>query len=347
MSPIVKEPSKEQIDLPAGFILRSPTMDDVPGVVAVMNANWQKFQGTEPFTAEEVSGDWSEPGFDLATEARVITTTAGQIVAHVDLVCRTPFVRALVWARTHPDYYGLGFGTGLTRWAEAYAQEKMRAAPDDARLTIECSNLAQDHAAANLLTGLGYPHSRSFYSMKIEMAAPPPAPVWPAGITVRPMLAGEEATVFRAKDDSFVDHWGHIEMPFDEAFALWSHGVASNPRHDPSTYFLALDGDEIAGVALCVPQDDEFPDMAWIDSLGVRRPWRRQGLALALLHHSFGEFYRRGIKQVGLGVDASSLTGAVRLYEKAGMQTFRQFNVYEKEIRPGRDLATRAVTPTE
>ena len=42
MSPIIKEPSKEQIDLPAGFILRSPTMDDVPGVVAVMNANWQK-----------------------------------------------------------------------------------------------------------------------------------------------------------------------------------------------------------------------------------------------------------------------------------------------------------------
>ncbi len=347
MNPRQNEPIHEQVDLPAGFILRSPTMDDVPGVVAVMNANWQKLQGTEPFTVEEVSGDWSEPGFDLATEARVITTAAGQIVAHVDLVCRAPFVRAMVWARTHPDCYGLGFGTLLTRWAEACVRDKMNAAPADARLTIECSNLAQDHAAADMLFGLGYQHSRSFYSMKIEMETAPPPPVWPAGITVRPMRAGEEAAVFRAKDDSFVDHWGHIKTSFDEAFALWSHHLASNPRHDPSTFFLALAGDEIAGVALCVPQDDEFPDMAWIDSLGVRRPWRRQGLALALLHHSFGEFYRRGIKQVGLGVDASSLTGAVRLYEKAGMAIFRQFNVYEKEIRPGRDLATRAVAQSE
>ena len=337
----------ERENLLDGFVLRPPTMADVPGVVEVMNANWRKLQGTNPFTEEEVSGDWSEPGFDLATEARVITTTTGQIVAHVDLVCRTPFVRAIAWARTHPDCYGLGFGTLLTNWAEACVRTKMGAAPDDARLTIECSNLAQDNAASDLLLGLGYQHSRSFYSMKIEMEAPPPPPVWPAGITVRPMLAGEEAAVFRAKDDAFVDHWGHIEMPFDEAFTLWSHHLASNPRHDPSTFFLALDGDEIAGVALCVPQDDEFPDMAWVDSLGVRRPWRRQGLALALLQYSFGEFYRRGIKQVGLGVDASSLTGAVRLYEKAGMQVFRQFNLYEKEIRPGRDLATRTVTQSE
>ena len=334
---------QEQENLPDGFVLRPPTMADVPGVVALLNANWRKLQGPEPFTEEEVRGDWSEPGFDLATEARLITTSAGQIVAHIDFVCRTPFVRGMVWARTHPDYGDLGFGTRLTRWGEEAVRAKMGAAPDDARLTIECSNLAQDQAAADLLLGLGYLHSRSFYSMKIEMEAPPPAPVWPAGITVRPMQAGEEAATFRAKDDSFADHWGHIEMPFDEAFALWSHHLASNPRHDPGTFFLALDGDEIAGVALCVPQDDEFPDMAWIDSLGVRRPWRRQGLALALLQHSFGEFYRRGIKQVGLGVDASSLTGAVRLYEKAGMGIFRQFNVYEKEIRPGRDLVTRVV----
>lgn len=340
MTPLLQK----QGNLPDGFVLRSPTMADIPGVVALLNANWRKLQGTEPFTEEEVSGDWSEPGFDLANEARVVTTNAGQIVGHVDFICRTPRVRALLWARTHPDYCGLGFGTCLTTWGEEIVRAKMAEAPAEARLTIECNTLAQDHTAADLLLGLGYQYSRSFYSMKIEMEAPPPPPVWPAGITVRPMRTGEEAATFRAKDDAFADHWGHIDTPFEEAFALWSHHLASNPRHDPSTFFLALDGDDIAGVALCVPQDDEFPDMAWIDSLGVRRPWRRQGLALALLQHSFGEFYRRGIKQVGLGVDASSLTGAVRLYEKAGMETFRQFNVYEKEIRPGRDLATRTVS---
>jgi len=43
---------------------------------------------------------------------------------------------------------------------------------------------------------------------------------------------------------------------------------------------------------------------------------------------------------VGLGVDAQSLTGATRLYEKAGIRVERQYDVYEKELRPGKDLSS-------
>jgi mycothiol synthase len=80
-----------------------------------------------------------------------------------------------------------------------------------------------------------------------------------------------------------------------------------------------------------------------VDDVGVRRPWRRQGLALALLRHAFGEFYRRDIQGAALVVDATSLTGATKLYEKAGMQVFRQFDSYEKVLRPGVDLSTQGV----
>jgi ribosomal protein S18 acetylase RimI-like enzyme len=75
----------------------------------------------------------------------------------------------------------------------------------------------------------------------------------------------------------------------------------------------------------------------------VLRPWRRQGLGLALLHHTFAEFYQRGTHKVGLGVDAQSLTGATRLYERAGMHIARRFISYEKELRPGRELATQTL----
>ncbi|MCK4450237.1 MAG: GNAT family N-acetyltransferase [Anaerolineae bacterium] len=104
-----------------------------------------------------------------------------------------------------------------------------------------------------------------------------------------------------------------------------------------------MDGEEITGMSLCCPKTAEDPGMGWVDSLGVRRPWRRRGLALALLHHSFGEFYRRGKRKVSLEVDAQSLTGATRLYEKAGMHVDRQYVMYEKELRPGRDLSTQFV----
>jgi hypothetical protein len=63
------------------------------------------------------------------------------------------------------------------------------------------------------------------------------------------------------------------------------------------------------------------------------------GLGLALLQHSFVALHDRGCKRVGLGVDAGSLTGATRLYEKAGMRPVQQVTLYEKEIRPGKELS--------
>jgi ribosomal protein S18 acetylase RimI-like enzyme len=75
-----------------------------------------------------------------------------------------------------------------------------------------------------------------------------------------------------------------------------------------------------------------------VNALGVRRPWRKHGLGLALLTHSFGEFFRRGEQIVGLGVDAENQTGATRLYQRAGMQVASEYVVYLKELRPGRDI---------
>jgi len=48
---------------------------------------------------------------------------------------------------------------------------------------------------------------------------------------------------------------------------------------------------------------------------------------------------------VGLGVDAQSLTGATRLYEKAGMHSdpARQLVLYEKELRPGIEIRTQSL----
>jgi hypothetical protein len=44
-----------------------------------------------------------------------------------------------------------------------------------------------------------------------------------------------------------------------------------------------------------------------------------------------------------LGVDAQSLTGATRLYERAGMRVVRESREYELLIRDGRDLRTLAL----
>jgi ribosomal protein S18 acetylase RimI-like enzyme len=82
--------------------------------------------------------------------------------------------------------------------------------------------------------------------------------------------------------------------------------------------------------------------MGWVDVLGVRRKWRQRGLGLALLLHSFAALRRMGAERVGLGVDSGSLTGATRLYTRAGMKLDREVALYELELRPGRELGTQA-----
>ena len=104
-----------------------------------------------------------------------------------------------------------------------------------------------------------------------------------------------------------------------------------------------MDGDEIAGISLCRPSSYDDPDLGWVNILGVRREWRKRGIGLALLQHSFGEFYRRGKRKVGLGVDAENLTGALKLYEQAGMHIHLAFDLFEKTIRSGREISVESL----
>jgi mycothiol synthase len=211
----------------------------------------------------------------------------------------------------------------------------MEAAPG-IRVTLHTGANSENIAAQLLLEKHGFKLVRTFWRMKIELEELPPAPTWPAGITVRTFTPGMEHAVFEADEEAFQDHWGHIPGRFEE----WERWTLKREGFDPSLWFLAMDGDEVAGFSLC---KDEKEAGGWVHVLGVRRPWRRKGVGLALLHHAFGEFYRRGIGNVYLGVDSQNLTGATRLYERAGMHVVRRNFSYEKELRAGRELSTQSI----
>ena len=86
-----------------------------------------------------------------------------------------------------------------------------------------------------------------------------------------------------------------------EPFEQWVANRIEAPEFDPTLWFIVREGDEIAAVLRGKP---ELAGAGWVGALGVRPRWRKRGLGLALLHHAFGEFYRRGQPRVGLGVDA-------------------------------------------
>ena len=197
----------------------------------------------------------------------------------------------------------------------------------------------QNQGGIDLLNDRGYAQERSFQRMVIELDEPPPLPEWPGGVHVRVYEKGpDDRATWQAVEEAFDDHWGNVRGTFEE----WSN-IYARERFDSSLWFLAVEGDEIAGASLCSYRGD----MGWVGSLSVRRPWRRMGLAVALLNHSFGEFFRCGQRRVGLTVDSSSLTGATRVYERAGMHTDQHRVVYTKVLRDGEEISTESLDLAE
>ena len=103
----------------------------------------------------------------------------------------------------------------------------------------------------------------------------------------------------------------------------------SAPETDTSVWFIAWDGDEVAGVIRC---DAAKFGGGFVGALGVRKPWRGRGIGMALLRHAFAEFHRRGAPHVSLGVDADNAAGATRLYERSGMRIMSEDIVFEKDL---------------
>ncbi len=187
-----------------------------------------------------------------------------------------------------------------------------------------------------MLEAAGYRPVRGVYVMETDLDEAPPSPHWPAGISVRAFVPGrDERATHEAVEDAFRDLWGRPRNTF-ESFAR----ETEKESFDPSLWFLAVEGDEIAGVTLCKTLAGE----GWVGVVGVRRPWRKRGLGLALLRHAFAEYHRRGIRKVLLSVDAESITGAPRLYGRAGMRVRESYVIHLKELRSGIDLGARSQT---
>lgn len=328
--------------------MRPAAMQDLHGVVDLLNTCQLEQVGEAHLEEGLIRAEWESPGRDLAKDTRVALSSDGSVVGYIEIWDQEPHVRLHVYGRVHPDYRGQNIGSALAGWAETRARQAIPKSPPGARVSMGQEAHSADTATRALLEGEDYREMRASYQMKIEMDTPPPSLLLPPGIGIRPYVTGQEdEAVLLTERDSFRDHWGYVERPLEKDRERFLHWIAADPRYDPSLWFVAVERDQIIGVSLCQLKTAKIPDIGSVDSLAVLRPWRRRGIGLALLLHSFGEFYRRGTNRVELGVDAQNLTGATRLYEKAGMQVKNNFVYYEKELRPGLDLSTQSSIDSE
>ena len=301
----------------SGVTLRSARWDDAAAVNDLFNRVANRVHGTADSTVDEVLRFWRSPRVDLDLDTVVAERPDGMLTGYADL-----FAEGDEHDRIWMDLRGEP-ADELLRELERRAHARAGGAPAFLRADVP----AADEDVRSALERAGYRVVRYSSRMVGELDGELPAPEWPAGVTLVPFRQErDEQRVFEVQQETFGDMWEFQPQPIEE-WREWMFGE----RHDPELWFLAEADGELAGVALCRTSDPGDPDMGWISVLGVRRPWRRRGLALALLRHTFREFRARGRRRVGLGVDAESETGAVQLYERAGMRATRRYETWEKD----------------
>lgn len=235
-----------------------------------------------------------------------------------------------VWGQVHPDWQRRGLGTVLLRWIE---ERQRRVAAGHPAVEKRLESWASEGEAGRLalLEGHGYRIVRYDYEMErptLDDIKPLP---FPAGIELRPAREEDLRRHWEIEIEVFRDHWGSVDDSEDSFKQM-----RSDPRRDMGLWVVVWQGDEIVGQVLNRIDKQANAELGllrgWVSSVGVRRPWRRQGIARAMVAESLRVLRDAGMTSAGLGVDAENAHGALGAYEANGFSVVRTDRVYRKPL---------------
>jgi GNAT superfamily N-acetyltransferase len=310
---------------------------DYPAMVDILNASFRADDNDEMVTVEGLANDYAHPGnCDLATDMRMVEIK-GQLVAFARVWWWVNDVGERIYgiyAHVHPDWRGQGIGRALLQWQEQRAHEIVLGHPHDGSRFLQSFTMEGQKARIALLKHAGYSIIRyGFMMVRPSLADAPDEWPLPPGLEVRPVQPEHMRLIWDALNEAFRDHWGHrpsTEEDYDE-FIHW-------PDAQPHLWQVAWDiqTNQIAGMVLnnIFPRENEQFNQkrGWTDPICVRRPWRRQGLARALIMRSLRLLREQGMTEAALGVDAENPNKALHLYESCGYEPRKRSFTWRKAM---------------
>jgi ribosomal protein S18 acetylase RimI-like enzyme len=167
--------------------------------------------------------------------------------------------------------------------------------------------------------------------MRRDLDVPLPAAELPAGLEIRPVAESDLRRIWDADAEAFQDHWNSAQRT-EADFEGW----LAEPELDTGLWRVAWAGSDVAGSVQCSiwATENEMLGLrrGWLDHVSVRRPWRRRGLAAALIVDALSGLQVAGMAEAALGVDAENPTGAVALYERLGFRATRTTLNYARQF---------------
>jgi mycothiol synthase len=298
--------------------LRPYREDDFDPLLELFNRHQLAAFGEADASAEDLRTWLTTPYVTVEDDIRVLEED-GRLIGYADVdPTREEPPRWWCDVKVDPDADADAVVPTLVGWIDE------RAAGGGGTVRVWTSDT--DNRITGAFRSLGFEPARHSFRMEIDLVEAR-EPAWPDGVTVRTVREDEHERVYEA----VLEVWRDTNDPIDETFDEWAHWTVRHESFDPSIWFLAEGDGGLAGFSLC-RRDPVDPNAGYVASLGVRSAWRRKGLGEALLLHSFDAFRERGWTRGTLGVDASSKTGATRLYERAGMRVYRDTVFMERPV---------------
>ena len=269
----------------------------------------------------------------LETDTLLIFAPDGQPAASRCFMEDTPPTPYDVDTWVHPAFVEADVGDALLQWIDQRAQQALTHAPADVPVSIEHVYVyAQNRSAQQRLEKFGYQRERIFYRMEIVFDAPPPEPQLPTGspsdrsgaaskieqcmkrLTKRKPTNGDKKIRCRSTNGCTTSSkWKRTSIP--------QHGSWPS-RVRPSSGMRCA-----AGIARANPIDRRC--VIWRcggRGASAASRWlcctRRSAACIDTANAARD-----------LGVDATSYTGADRLYVRAGMHRAFETLRYRKVLR--------------
>jgi mycothiol synthase len=237
------------------------------------------------------------------------------------------------FAHLLPEWRGKGIRRALMHRNERRLNEIAGQHPEGGPRFFEAWSSDTEEHWQGLLQAEGYEAVRYAFSMVRPNLDGIPALPLPEGVEVRPVGPEHVSLIWAAAKEAFRDHWGYSEDEWSlEHLREWQE----SPTYTPELWQVAWDGDQVAGMVQNFINEAENQEYGrkrgYTEGISVRRPWRRQGLARALIARSFRVLKDRGMTEAALGVDADNPNGALQLYESMGFRVVKRHITFRKPL---------------
>jgi mycothiol synthase len=242
--------------------------------------------------------------------------------------------RYMFFGRILPHWRRKGIGHAMLGWMEGRLKEIAAGHPPEVEKYFLSVAAQGETGLAAMLEKTGYqPVRYGFEMVRPDLENIPNYPL-PEGLEVRRVLPEHYRAIWDADSEAFRDHWGYIE-PSDEDYQAW---LVDTTTFQPELWQIAWDiaTDQVAGQVKTYIDHEQNKlydrKRGWTEGISVRRPFRRRGLARALIARSLQVQKQAGMTESALSVDSENLSGATKVYEDCGFRVVKRMTVYRKPL---------------